>query len=126
MPDSVQRGYRWGKFQAWLSLAIGVGVYAITPWLPGFPVRLVLYLCGAMFFCLFAGLLHKRRYGFVLLYVVATLTLLGVLQSPHGIDQYISIATGIALWVIPAVFYYPKRYKEFGFGKRLEAKKEAL
>jgi hypothetical protein len=122
MPNP-ERGYRWGKFQAWLSLAIGLALFVagFAPWIPAFAVRLMLYFCGALFFFLGAGLLHKRRYGFVLLYVIAVLTLLGVLQSPAGTERHVTIITGIGLWVIPAVLYYPKRYREFGFGRKGEA-----
>jgi hypothetical protein len=113
MTQEAARGYRWGQTQAWLAIFLGVVQLVLAP----------IWLSPLMFFLMLGlgvGLLRKRPYGFVLVYVVAGIAVLaGVVQlilKPQPTVLVAFIIT-ICVWVIPAVMYYPQRYREFGFGK---------
>jgi hypothetical protein len=111
MTQEPERGYRWGKFQAWSALVFAVAQFLLVR----FPVSLFV---GVFFLYLWTGLLHKRRYGFVLMYVatvVATLAGLLHLAIDTRWDVFIQLLIAGCFWGVPAAFYYPKRYWEFGF-----------
>lgn len=110
----AERGYRWGRFQAWGALLFAVAQFVIVH----FPVSLFI---GVFFLYFWTGLLRKRRYGFVLMYVttgVAILAGLFHLAVEPTWDVFSQLVIAVCFWGIPAVFYYPKRYREFGFGKQ--------
>lgn len=65
----AERGYRWGRFQAWGALLFAVAQFVIVH----FPVSLFI---GVFFLYLWTGLLRKRRYGFVLMYVTTGVAIL--------------------------------------------------
>ena len=112
MPDP-ERGYRWGRFQGWSSLVIGVLFILAGPWVSAeFRLRLATYTTGTTTVFLGIGLLGKKRYGFVLFYVVLALVGLETIIAPHWHPEAYVMA--VCWWLIPAVFYYPKRYREFG------------
>ena len=113
MAEASERSYRWGKFQAWGALAFAVGQFVFVR----FPASLFV---GIFFLYLWTGLLHKRRYGFVLVYVatgIAVLAGLLHLAIEPTWDVFGQILVAICFWGIPAAFYYPKRYREFDVGK---------
>jgi len=88
-----------------------------------FPLSL---LVGVLLLCLGIGVLRKRRYGFVLVYVVAGIVLLAGLirlAIEPGEDAISQFVMTVGFWGIPAAFYYPKRYREFGFGKPQQEQK---
>jgi uncharacterized membrane protein YiaA len=117
MAEASERGYRWGKFQAWVSLVAGAVIFLTGPFAADFSMGLARCIVGVLFLCAFAGLLQKRRYGFVLVYVIAGLVLLTWLVPLLTGSMNISgTLGGLLFWVVPAAFYYPKRYREFGFG----------
>src|SRR5271169_4439286 len=113
MAETSRRGYRWGQTQGWLAIFLGVVQFLVVPiWLSPFT--------GSLMLGLGVGLLRKRPYGFVLVYVVATVTILaGVAQlilKPQP-EVLVAFIITVCVWVIPAVMYYPQRYGEFGFGR---------
>lgn len=127
MVETLERGYRWGRFQGWSSLAVGVLVYLITPFTSGPVGKFDLYLTGALHIITGIGLLGKKRYGFVLLYVLAVRTALpALLGGPHHAVPDILIQWTLFLWwALPALWYYPKRYREFGFRKKVQTEPAA-
>src|SRR5208337_4861413 len=113
MPDP-ERGYRWGRFQAWFSLFLAV--VQLFLWRT-FPLNVA---TGILLLFVWKGLLRKQRYGFWLVYVMAALALVGGLfglTMDKTWDRVGSIVMAICFWGIPGAFYYPKRYREFGVGK---------
>jgi|SRR5271166_1942201 len=113
MPDP-ERGYRWGRFQAWFSLFLAV--VQLFLWRT-FPLNVA---TGILLLFVWKGLLRKHRYGFWLVYVMAALALVGGLfglAMSKTWDRVGSIVIAICFWGIPGAFYYPKRYREFGVGK---------
>jgi hypothetical protein len=114
MIQETGRGYRWGKFQAWGALAIALAQFVLVRGL------LLPLLLGAFFLALWRGLMQKQRYGFVLFYV-CTVVAIGAGLLHLAVESTLDVFTQLVLagcfWGIPAAFYYPKRYREFGFGK---------
>lgn len=115
----IERSYRWGKFQAWGALAFAVAQFVLVRGL------LLPLLLGVFFFFVWRGLLKKQRYGFVLLYICTGVAigvgLLHLTVDPTW-EVFGQILVAVCFWGIPAAFYYPKRYREFGFGvKRLSS-----
>jgi hypothetical protein len=118
MAEASERSYRWGKFQAWVSLVVGAVIFLTGPFAADFSMGLARCIVGVLFLCVFAGLLHKHRYGFVLVYVTTGAVLLAwfmPLLTGGNVNVSGSVG-GLLFWGIPAAFYYPKRYREFGFG----------
>ena len=125
--NTTLQPYRWGTFQAWMTLLTAslviVAAYNYSPWR-----RIAAYLAVIGLSFMWYGLLHKRTYGLVLFYfwtvvsggrlawsVGYTLTsrhlsLIELLKVP--LIHY-EILILIGWWIIPAVLYYPKRWKEF-------------
>jgi hypothetical protein len=120
MPNP-ESGYRWGRFQGWWSLAIGLVFILAGPWIGReFAFRLAMYMAGALNLCLGVGLLGRKRYGFVLFYVEAAMVIHSFFIARVHPEVYATVA---CWWVIPGIFYYPKRYREFGFGKPQQEQK---
>ena len=122
------RSYRWGKFQGWVTLVMGI-FFAVSTWHfgaflidfePSNPplVRMILYMLAFLWVILGVGLLTKDRLGFVFYYFLAAISVVAVLSTGSHIASYIFTA---CWWVIPAIFYYPKRWRDFGFGKRSQS-----
>ena len=113
----AERRYRWGKFQGWSCVVLGVGQLLLQRSL------LAALVAGVLLLWLGVGLLRKQRYGFVLVYVVAGLSLVGGAYEllVQGGGRLGAIIASVCFFAIPAVMYYPQRYREFGFGKQIEA-----
>ena len=127
------RGYRWGKFQGWANLVYGV-VLLIYAFLSssGYswsnPGR---YAGDVYIIYLGYGLIKKYRYGLILFYLGIPLDLLVVAFVFHfgllsfNFASLIGVALFLACSVIPAIFYYPKRWKEFSRRPSKAAPREA-
>jgi TPR repeat protein len=124
------RGYRWGLFQARVMFCggiVGVIISLITGYLPGVIDSCLGLITGW-------GLLKKYRYGVILFSVSAVISgLMAILSlvwmlfhigisiaTSEGSDQvshYLLWAYVMSVWlcwfVLPARFYYPKRWNEF-------------
>ena len=113
----AERRYRWGKFQGWSCVVLGVGQLLLQRSL------LAALVAGVLLLWLGVGLLRKQRYGFVLVYVVAGISFVGGALELlfQGGGRLGAIVISVCFFVIPAVMYYPQRYREFGFGKPTEA-----
>jgi hypothetical protein len=101
--------YRWGKFQGAASLVIGVGCLLIGPFGGRLPNRLALYSVGGMMLFIGVGLLQKRHFGFILFVLMGAFVTVGCLVETGHPEAYAMI---VGWWIIPAIFYYPKRWKE--------------
>jgi hypothetical protein len=115
----ADKSYRWGKFQGWAALGLAV-VQLLFMWRT-FPVNLI---TAVLLLYVWTGLLHKHRYGFVFIYVMAGVAFLGGLAGlvfEERWDLVGSMALAFCFWAIPGAFYYPKRYREFGFGRGKES-----
>jgi len=127
MVDSSQRGYRWGRFHGWSAFILGVLLL-----MEGFQnsglLRWILCLSAAVYIIAGTGIYGKKRYGFVLLYVLVARSLLQffLMGSARDRSDYLIPCLLFAWWSIPAIFYYPKRYREFGFGRKPEAAEPSL
>lgn len=122
MLEASERGYRLGRFQGWSALALGLIVYLIALFAHSGVSRFQLYVAGGVLMVAGVGLLRKTRTGFVLLYVLAGLaTVRAVTNSRPSIDDFVTQWAFFCWWAIPALLYYPKRYKEFGFRRKVKA-----
>ena len=121
------RSYRWGTFQAWVSLLgatlVIVAAYNYSPWR-----KLVSYVSALILSVVWYGLLHKRTYGLVLFYLWTLVAcgrlawamgealarrhigLIQLFRIPFFLYAMLSL---VGWWIIPAVLYYPKRWNEF-------------
>lgn len=108
--------YKWGKFQGAVCGVLGCSLLLAS----GFEisqqkeVQALTALVGGLLFCATGvGLLRKRRYGVVLVCVMFGMTLVVPLtghRPPHP-EGYLVHAVGVLFWGLPALFYYPKRWK---------------
>jgi hypothetical protein len=123
------RSYKWGRFQGWALVAVG-SLYATlavfsteyafrskrTAMTIGFLTAASLPVATGV------GLLKKRRYGLVLMYgsiLLFPVSFLGgskhlrLSAPPYQALPLVLEIMNLAFWCIPAIFYYPKRWKEF-------------
>jgi hypothetical protein len=108
------RGYRWGKFQGWATFAIGLLTWAPAIWsFPGWDKWIGEIAVGVTLMPLGLGLVHKQRFALVLLYAMLPIFILAFifLKLPP-----FEVAFAVCWYFIPAIFYYPKRWKEFSHG----------
>lgn len=122
MVEAPARSYRWGRFQGWSALGLGLVVFLIALFVNSGVSRFQLYVASWVLMVTGVGLLRKTRTGFVLLYVLAGLAVSrAVTNSRPSIDELVTQWIFCCFWAIPALWYYPKRYKEFGFGRKVKA-----
>jgi len=120
------RSYRWGTFQSAMSVPLGI-VVLISAYKYTGPWRVINTLTALIYFVVCVGLANKKRYGLFLYYVLVlfalgnyarTVTII-LLRRPASLTAlpplpFLLVSLLIALWwIVPAVFYYPKRWKEF-------------
>lgn len=123
---STVRPFRWGFFQGRMCLLAGIITFITAFMYPG-PWRIVNLITTVIYAVVFSGLKDKRRYGFVAYYVLAALVFFNyarvtsiILLRPHIGFRYLSPSAFLggtlavaSFWIVPAVFYYPKRWSEF-------------
>lgn len=116
--ESGGRPYRWGKFQGWC-LVLGVPILTVLLLtIAGTPAeheRAIEYvLFSALAIPMGLGILKKRRYGLILVYVtlglICVLVLIGFAMG--GVDAARVGASGGPFWVA-CTLYYHKRKAEF-------------
>jgi hypothetical protein len=107
------RRYRWGKFQGWTTAVIGLltwiplfRIHFGVKWLAEFIVSIVLIFLGL-------GLVQKRRFALVLLYIHLPIFILAFVFLSLPAPE---VVFAVCWYFIPAIFYYPKRWKEFSAG----------
>ena len=105
------RSYWWGKFQGWGLVITGIIIALAVPASPYLP--LAKHLAGLLLIFTGLGLARKKLYGLVLFYGVFALVVAGCILTSMSGEGIISAT---AFWLIPAIFYYPKRRREFGPG----------
>ena len=115
--SSVFQNYRWGKFQGVASLVLGCLLLfagGLLAWRDEAAKTIALWLSGILLCATGIGLVRKRRYGVVLVYLLFVFTLLVPLagEKPRYREGYLFHALGLIFWGLPAIFYYPKRWKQ--------------
>jgi hypothetical protein len=112
-----QRSYRWGKFHGWTFIIVGIPFALSGPFHSDPGKRFASYLCGVILPLMGAALISKRRAGLILFFLWTVIGFGGfvALGAPHP-EAWLLL---VAWWIIPAIFYYPKRWREFS--SRLEA-----
>ena len=113
--SSAVKPYKWGKFQGISSLVLGCLLLlagGFLAWQRGATQTIVLWMSGILLAATGIGLVGKRRYAVVLVYVLFVLTLLAPLigARPRYSEGYLFHALGLIFWGLPALFYYPKRW----------------
>lgn len=73
---------------------------------------------GAMFIVGGFGLFKKKRYGIVILYGATGIFLLISSFAVFGhflrhSQSYVAAGAFLLYWLFPALFYYPKRWRDF-------------
>ncbi|MGD0521158.1 MAG: tetratricopeptide repeat protein [Terracidiphilus sp.] len=114
--------FRWGMFQGWVILVIGV-----LDLLDGHPILLGnMYgrWGGILLVITGIGLINRAKEGLVLFFICNGALLAGFLwtfrfsmlsfdfESMSGVPLAL-LGLLLAWWLTPAIFYYPKRWKEF-------------
>ena len=93
---------------------------------PG-PLRIVNSITTVIYAVVFFGFMDKRRYAFVGYYVLVALGLFNyarvttiILLRPHTRFRHLTPSVFVVVtlliaswWIVPAIFYYPKRWNEF-------------
>jgi hypothetical protein len=123
------RSYKWGRFQGWALVAVGSlyatlavfsTVYAFRS--EGTAMTIGFLTAASLLVVTGVGLLKKRRYGLVLMYgsiLLYPVSFLGgskhlrLSAPPYQALPLVLEIMNLAFWCIPAIFYYPKRWKEF-------------
>ena len=133
MTDMPQRRYRWGNFQGVAAILIGLMLFTDfvqDPYPLAGRVSRLEVLDASLSLTAYSitgiGLLAKWRLGFVMVYVWIVRAVVGQVVSlrlfGNGHDTFwISHFVMLCWWGIPGLFYYPKRFREFGFGARKTA-----
>lgn len=101
------RGYRFGRFQGWATIILSIPLF-VAPFV-GMSIILPLAL---FLMTLGVGLLLRRKFAVVMLYFLGVGVLLGGYAKVTHPEQPVIHLVFLVLWVIPAFFYYPKRWKE--------------
>jgi len=109
--------YKWGKFQGVVSLLLGCFLLfagGLVAREEGATKTVALWMSGMLLSATGIGLVGRRCFGAVLVYALCALTLLEPLrgQRPEHREGYLFHALSLGFWGFPAVFYYPKRWKE--------------
>ncbi len=108
-PPNQISTYRWGKTQGWLSILLGIFNFAMVP-------NAAMLIASGVSIITGIGLIRRRRYGVVLVYVSLTLVVLEIAAAfAMGVpnrDFYPAITVALAFWGIPAIFYYPQRWRK--------------
>jgi zinc-ribbon domain len=132
------RPYNWGIIQGWL-LVIGSPLLALgrlsdlardsgTEEDPGRALGRtagMLIVC-ALFFVMGIGILKKKRYGLILVYVTLGLICLSIVVgfAESGAAGALSAATGAGIWVASTIYYH-KRRDEFATGVQPQTKAQS-
>jgi hypothetical protein len=109
--------YKWGRFQGIVCLILGCSMLfagGYISWKQSGADTLTAWMGGLLFSATGIGLIAKKRYGVVLVCVLFAMTLLLPLtgHKPKYSEGYLFHAVGLIFWGFPALFYYPKRWKD--------------
>jgi hypothetical protein len=105
-------GYKWGKFQGTVCLVLGCAILLAAgylAWAAGIKRVGLAWLGGSILCATGIGLVTKRRFGVVLACVMFVATLLSPIAGTRR--RYFFTAIGLGFWGVPALVYYPKRWK---------------
>lgn len=120
------RPYRWGFFQSAMCLPAGLAML-VQAYAQSMPWRILNSITGVVCLVVCFGLIDKRRYGAIGYYALVALVcsnyarvVTTIALNPHlrfkGVTPLIFLLGSLfvpAWWILPAVFYYPKRWNEF-------------
>jgi hypothetical protein len=119
--DAVnKKPYRWGRFQGWFLIFVPplIALWCFVVTLAGteddYGYALVAALTSVLTVPTGIGILKKRRYGLILVYVTLGLTCALILIgfAMGGVDAARDAAVGGPFW-IACTIYYHKRKAEF-------------
>ena len=106
---AASRPYKWGSFQGWASVAIGLSIFLPAPFVSvALPIRLAMYATGVINIFMGLCLVGRKRLGFILLCALSLLVTVALMTSHPHVEMYFIV---IGWYIIPAVFYYPKRWR---------------
>lgn len=117
--DSItKQPYRWGKFQGWcLTIAtpiwaVGSLIAADTP--EEHDSAILLAIACALVVPMGIGIIRRRRFGLILVYVTLALTCIFIVIAfaRGGLDAARDAAIGGPFWVACTIYYH-KRREEF-------------
>jgi hypothetical protein len=119
MPGNVNtiKPYRWGKFQGWF-LILAPPLFALWCFAVAsagiendYGYALVAAITSALTIPMGIGILKKRRYGLILVYLALGLACFSILVAfvRNGTNGAFSAATGAIFWAVSTVYYRNRR-----------------
>ena len=112
-PSVAPRRYRWGKFQGVVLVLLGLAGFlggSLGGHYDWAVICLELSLIAAGI-----GLLWKRKFGF---FVLAYLSCSCIYHLISYGSHFEAVSILLIFFAVPAIFYYPKRWKEFSRNSR--------
>ena len=106
----VPRSYKWGTFQGWFTAAAGLGLFLISPFIDSAANTVAALLVGAALMAMGVGLVARKLYGLILFLVWTVLAIGGCFIGTPYPETFVIVA---GWWILPAIFYYSKRWREF-------------
>ena len=107
--------YRWGKFQGW-SLVLGTPLLAVISIAQASTQEQYDAGIGAALACLLSipmgiGIIKKKRYGLILVYVTLGLICLGIIVGfvRSGPAGALAGASGSGVWIASTIYYHKRR-----------------
>jgi hypothetical protein len=91
-------------------------IFLAGPFLNSLSHSFAAYLTGVALITSGLGLVGKRPFGFVLFLISTVLVICGLFTDPASPEAGFVVG---AWWVVPAILYYPRRWREF-FGRPIQ------
>jgi hypothetical protein len=107
--------YRWGKFQGWALVTLNPAAALITlasaQTEDERQVGIGLAVMCALSVPMGVGILKKKRFGLILVYVTLALICFSIVMSfaTHGLEGAHGAAVGAGGWVLSTIYYHNRR-----------------
>lgn len=121
MPGSPEiiKPYRWGKFQGWLLVlvpplfALWCFAVASAGIEDDYGLALGAAIVSVLSIPMGIGILKKRRYGLILVYLALGLACLSIIGGfvRHGTNGAYSAATGAIYWAVSTIYFHNRRHE---------------
>jgi len=102
-PELKPCGYRWGRFQGWTMIVVGLPFFLASPFMRSGTMLIL----GTWHLVAGAGLVSRKKYAVVLLFIETILATAVAFREPTFPGWAVILFCGI-----PAALYYPKRWNE--------------